>query len=199
MDANKFTKKSIEAIQSAQNVALEYGIESTCDATLRRINRGHDFATAERAVRMSAERGLHTGAHFILGLPGESDRMLVEQTERINALPLTTIKFHQLQVFAGTAMAAEYDRDPSAFRFWTIDEYLDLFTEILRRLRPDIVVERVAGEAPPRYHYGRNWGLVRNETLWTMLEKRLCEKDAYQGEKFINLSAGNGINEDLTL
>ena len=49
------------------------------------------------------------GGHFILGLPGETDDMLLAQTARINALPLTTVKFHQLQVFRGTAMAAEYD------------------------------------------------------------------------------------------
>ena len=117
----------------------------------------------------------------------ESDSMIVEQVGRINALPLTTVKFHQLQVFAGTAMAAEYDRDPSQFRFWEVDEYIDLFIEILRRLRPDIVVERFASEAPPRYHYGRNWGLIRNQTRWAMLEKRLCETNAHQGEKFVNL------------
>lgn len=168
-------------------VAIEYGIESTNDATLRAINRGHDFATARRAVEMTAARGLHVGAHFILGLPGESDADLIAQTGVINSLPLTTVKFHQLQLFAGTAMAAEYDADPSRFRFWEVDEYIDLFIEILRRLRPDIVVERFAGEAPPRYHYGRNWGLIRNETLLARLEKRLAERGEYQGEKFISL------------
>ena len=168
-------------------VAIEYGIESTDDVTLRAVNRGHDFATARRAVEMTVQRGLHVGAHFILGLPGQSDADLVAQTDVINSLPLTTIKFHQLQVFAGTAMAAEYDADPSRFRFWEVDEYIDLFIEILRRLRPDIVVERFASEAPPRYHYGRNWGLIRNETLLARLEKRLLETGAYQGEKFISL------------
>ncbi len=163
-------------------VAIEYGIESTCDETLRAVNRGHDFATACRAVRMTAERGLHVGAHFILGLPGESDEMLVAQTSLINALPLTTVKFHQLQIFRDTPMAAQYDADPGQFRFWTLDEYIALFTEILRRLRPSLVVERFASEAPPRYHYGPNWGLVRNEQLWAMLEKRLEETDAWQGE-----------------
>lgn len=163
-------------------VAIEYGIESTCDETLRAVNRGHDFATACRAVQMTAERGLHVGAHFILGLPGESDEMLVAQTSLINALPLTTVKFHQLQIFRDTPMAAQYDADPGRFRFWTLDEYIALFTEILRRLRPSLVVERFASEAPPRYHYGPNWGLVRNEQLWAMLEKRLEETDAWQGE-----------------
>ncbi len=168
-------------------VAIEYGIESTDDSVLRSINRGHDYATAVRAVEMSAARGLHTGAHFILGLPGQSDSDLIAQTEKINALPLTTIKFHQLQIFRGTIMAEQYDKNPEQFRFLSIEEYIDLFSEILCRLRPDLVVERFASEAPPRYHYGRNWGLVRNETLWSMLEKRLCEKKIYQGEKFLTL------------
>ena len=165
-------------------VTIEYGIESTYDTTLKAINRGHDFACAEQAVRMTAERGIAVGAHFVLGLPNESDEMILKQVQRINALPLTTIKFHQLQVFKGTALEREYDEHPEHFRFWELDEYLDLFVEILRRLRPDIVVERFASEAPPRYHYGRNWGLVRNETLWNMLEKRLSERNAWQGELF---------------
>ena len=92
-------------------VAVEYGIESTRDETLRAVNRGHDFACARRAVEMTAARGLHVGAHFILGLPGETDAMLLEQVAAINSLPLTTLKFHQLQLFRGTTMAAEYDAD----------------------------------------------------------------------------------------
>lgn len=168
-------------------VALEYGIESCNDAVLAAVNRGHDFATAERAVRMTAERGIHCGAHFILGLPGQSDEELIAQTDKINSLPLTTVKFHQLQVFRETTMAEQYDADPERFRFWSVEEYIELFSEILARLRPDIVVERFASEAPPRYHYGRNWGLVRNETLWMMLEKRLLEKSVYQGKNFVPL------------
>jgi radical SAM protein (TIGR01212 family) len=165
-------------------VALEYGIESCNDSVLTSINRGHDYATAIRAVNMTAERGIHCGAHFILGLPGQSDEELIAQTDKINALPLTTVKFHQLQIFRGTAMAEQYDANPASFRFWSIEEYIDLFSEILARLRPDIVVERFASEAPPRYHYGKNWGLVRNETLWIMLERRLLEKEIYQGRYY---------------
>jgi radical SAM protein (TIGR01212 family) len=165
-------------------VTIEYGVESCYDQTLARINRGHDFATAERAIRLTAERGIHCGAHFILGLPGESDEMLIDQVQKINSLPLTTVKFHQLQLFRGTALAEEYDQHPEQFRFWSVEEYIDLFIEILRRLRPDIVVERFAGEALPRYHHTQGWGLVRNETLLAMLDKRLEEKNSYQGEFF---------------
>ena len=165
-------------------VILEYGVESCYDATLKRINRGHDFATAVRAIEMTAARGIHCGAHFILGLPGESDQMLLEQVEKINALPLTTIKFHQLQLFKDTPLAREYDEHPEHFRFWTVEEYIDLFVEIVRRLRPDIVIERFAGEAPPRYHHTQGWGLIRNETLLMMLDKKLEAKGVHQGDIF---------------
>ncbi len=173
-----------EELSKSHYVALEYGIESTYDATLESINRGHDFATAQWAVEQSAARGLHVGAHFILGLPGESVEMLMQQIETINALPLETIKFHQLQIFRGTQMAEEYDRNPSHFHFWEREEYIDLFIDMLERLRPDIVVERFASEAPPRYHYGPNWGLVRNETVLSLFEKRLEERNTYQGRLY---------------
>ena len=165
-------------------VAVEYGIESVYDASLRAVNRGHDFATAERAVRMTTERGLACGAHFILGLPGETDEMILEGVKAINRLNLTTVKFHQLQIFRDTAMAQEFDKHPDRFRIWTVDAYIDLVVELLRRLRPDVVVERFASEAPPRYHHGPNWGLIRNEELWRRLEERLRERDTYQGELY---------------
>lgn len=168
-------------------VAIEYGIESTSDAVLKAVNRGHDFACAARAVGMTAERGIPVGGHFILGLPGESDAEILASAQRINDLPLTTVKFHQLQIFRDTALADEYARTPGRFRFWTLDEYLDLVVELLRRLRPSLVVERFASEAPPRFRCGPDWGLVRNEQLWTLLEKRLEARDVHQGDFFITL------------
>ena len=174
----------LAALARDRYVAVEYGIESVHDATLRRVNRGHDFAAAVRAVEMTAGRGLHTGAHFILGFPGETDAMILDSAAAINRLPLTTVKFHQLQIMRGTAMAAEYDAHPERFRTWSIEEYIDLMVELLRRLRPDLVVERFAGEAPPRYHHTEGWGLVRNETLWTMLDRRLVQLDAWQGQLY---------------
>lgn len=163
-------------------VIIEYGIESCYDATLRAVNRGHDFACARRAVEATAARGIHSGAHFILGLPGESDDMLIASADIINSLPLNTVKFHQLQIFRDTPMAADWAQHPERYRFRTLDEYLDLFIRILQRLRPDLVVERFAGEAPPRYHCGPTWGLIRNEQLLARLEKRLRETGSYQSQ-----------------
>lgn len=174
-----------ELAAQGRYVMIEYGIESVYDETLRRVNRGHDFATAVRAVEMTRARGLHCGAHFILGLPGETDGMLVEQAGAINALPLDTVKFHQLQIFKDTPMARDYAEHPEDYRFWPLDAYIDLFISLLERLRPELVIERFAGEAPPRYHLTPSpWGLVRNERLLQLLERRLEERDTWQGKRF---------------
>ncbi len=169
----------------AQNhyVILEFGVESCHNTTLERINRGHDFETSVRAIEMCARSGVNVGAHFILGLPGETPEMMIEQTKVINELPLNTIKFHQLQVFKGTLMAEEYLQNPDAFTFFEMEEYLELFSEVLARLNPNFVIERFAGEAPPRFHLGGSWGQIRNDQLIVLFEKLLEKKDYWQGCK----------------
>jgi radical SAM protein (TIGR01212 family) len=165
-------------------VLLEFGIESCYDKTLARINRGHTFARAEAAVRAAAERGLTVGAHFILGLPGESREEMLAAADKINALPLTSVKFHQLQLIKGTRMAAEYTAHPEAFVTFALDEYLDFFIDLLERLRPDLCIERFAGEVPPRFVERSPWGLIRNAELLRLLEARLEERDTRQGRYY---------------
>ncbi len=170
------------------HITVEYGIESTCDETLRRVNRGHDFAAAQRAVEETARRGIFTAGHFILGFPGESDEMLLDQCDRINRLPLTSVKFHQLQIFRDTPLAKEYDLCPDKFRFWTPEEYVALAVEILRRLRPTLVVERFVSSAPPRFLHWSVWQKVKKDQLFLLLEERLERLNVHQGEIFYNFA-----------
>ncbi len=169
---------------TAPIVVVEYGIESCHDSTLRHINRGHNFECARKAVEMTAERGIDTGAHFILGLPGETREMLLDQCGLISSLPLRSVKFHQLQIVKGTAMEKEYAADPSAFYRPGLDEYLDFVIDILERLRPDLYIERVAGEVPPRFVNDTPWGLVRNFEILRLLDRRLDERGTWQGRLY---------------
>jgi radical SAM protein (TIGR01212 family) len=168
-------------VRTAPIVIIEYGIESCYDATLQRINRGHDFDTACRAVRMTASRGLDVGAHFILGLPGETRQMMLDSCALINDLPLRSVKFHQLQIVKGTRMEKEYAECPQDFERFSLDEYLDFFTDMLERLRPDLFIERFVGEVPPRFVNETPWGLIRNVELLRLLEKRLEDRSTWQG------------------
>ena len=165
-------------------VKVEYGIESCYDATLLRVGRGHDVAAAERAVKISAERGLDPGAHFILGLPGESRSMLVDQCSFISSLPLHSVKFHQLQLVKGTRIEKEYAAVPDDFLRLDLPDYLDLVVDILERLRPDLYIERVAGEVPPRFVNETQWGLIRNFQILHLLDDCLSGRDTWQGRLF---------------
>ena len=165
-------------------IVVEYGIESCYDATLKRINRGHDFGCARRAIEMTAAKGIDVGAHFILGLPGETREMMLDQCGTISSMPLTSVKFHQLQIVKGTKMEAEYAAHPEEFLRLGLDDYLDLVIDILERLRPDLHIERVAGEVPPRFVTETPWGLIRNVDILRLLDQRLEERDTCQGRLY---------------
>ena len=165
-------------------VTVEYGIESCYDVTLKRVNRGHNFECARKAVEKTAERGIDVGGHFILGLPGESKQMLLDQCNIINGLPLSSVKFHQLQLVRGTVMEREFERCPDDFVSMGLEEYIDFIVDILMRLRPDLYIERIAGEVPPRFVKVSRWGLVRNFELLKMLDVRLEERGVMQGDLY---------------
>ena len=176
--------EKLDYIASLGCARMEYGIESTRDETLRRVHRGHDFACVERAVRETAARGIPVCGHFILGLPGETPETLLEEVAHINALPLDTVKFHQLQILKGTPMAEEFAARPEDFVRWTPDGYIDLLSDILERLRPDIAVGRLAASVPPRYLAVPGWG-VKAAELSSRLDARLRERDTWQGKLFL--------------
>lgn len=163
-------------------VSIEYGIESCYDQTLVRINRGHNFGQSERAIRMSAERGIHTGAHLIFGLPGESHEQMLEQASVISSLPLHSIKFHQLQIVKGTAIALEYQQNPEAFQLFGMHEYVEFVTSFAERLRPDISIGRFSGEVPPRFNAGPSWGGIRADQIMGLVEKEFLKRDSWQGK-----------------
>ena len=165
--------KGIE--EEGKIVIVEYGIESCYDITLERIGRGHDFECARRAVEATAERGLTQCAHFIFGLPGESLREMMDEADIINTLPLTSVKFHQLQIIKGTRMEEEYRTQRKDFHEFTLEGYLDFMAEFIPRLRSDIYIDRFASEVPPRYlsPLQKGWGLIRYQELLAMLRKRM--------------------------
>ena len=160
-------------------VLVEYGIESTRDDTLRRINRGHTYAQTRDAVERTAARGIATGGHVILGLPGESRDDILEQAADVSRLPLTTLKLHQLQLIRGTRMAAEYRERPQDFRLPTAQEYADY----LERLRPDVAVERFVSQSPRSLLLAPDWGM-KNHEFNHLVERCLRQRGTWQGRLY---------------
>lgn len=165
-------------------VAIEYGVESCYDKTLKRINRGHSFQQAVDAIGLTAELGIKTGAHFIFGLPGESTEEMLLEAEIISELPLHTVKFHQLQIIKGTPMEKEFLEKPDDFNLFSFDDYVEFFIHFLEMFNPEIVVERFTGEAPPDYLLEQRWNRKRTDEIVRIIEQKLEEHDTWQGRLY---------------
>lgn len=173
----------LEDINRRAFLVVEYGIESVYDDTLVRINRGHTHEATVSAVRKTAERGIVTGGHVILGLPNESREQILDEARILSELPLTTLKLHQLQLIKGTRMAEEFFEDSSDFHLFTPNEYIDLVIDFVERLNPNIVLERFVSQSPASLLTIPGWGL-KNYEFVDMVRKRMEERDAHQGRLF---------------
>ena len=173
----------LEELNQRTFLLVEYGVESTDNDTLKRINRGHTFEVAEETIRKTAARGIRVGAHIILGLPGEGRSSLIKQAGLLSALPLTTLKLHQLQLIKSTRMAAEYHEHPEEFHLYSADEYVDLVIDYVEHLRPDMVLERFVSQSPKELLIAPDWGL-KNHEFTDKVKKRMRERDAWQGKKY---------------
>lgn len=180
----------LQQLSRTSFVLVEYGIESTDDATLQRINRGHDFACAVDAVKRTAARGIPVGAHIILGLPGEGKEELMHQATLLSRLPLTTLKLHQLQLIRGTRMAEEYAAVPGDFSLFALEDYIETVIDYIERLRPGIVLERFASQSPKELLIAPDWGL-KNHELVDKIKHRMRERNTWQGRLY-NEEAFNG-------
>lgn len=169
----------LESLNQQTFMIVEYGIESVSDDTLRRVNRGHNFECSRRAITETHNRGILTGAHIILGLPGESAEDNVRQADIVSALPIDILKLHQLQIIRGTQLAAEYERQP--FNLYTADEYIDLCRRYIERLRPDMVLERFVSQSPKELLVAPKWGL-KNYEFANRFVNYMKRMDSWQGK-----------------
>ena len=163
-------------------IQVDYGIESTLDETLRRINRGHSYQQAIDAIRRTHERGIPVGAHLILGLPGESRQQILAHADRISTLPIDTLKLHQLQIIRHTAMEQEYIAHPERFRLYTPLEYANLTVDFLERLNPHIAIDRFISQSPKELLIAPDWGL-KNFEFTALVNKQFELRQTKQGNQ----------------
>lgn len=162
----------LEELAKRTFVIVEYGAESSHDVTLQRINRCHTWAQTVDAVTRTASRGIHVGLHMIMGLPGESVEMMLDSVDALSALPIATVKFHQLQLIRGTRLARDVESGLYDIPRMTVEEYIDLCARIVRRINPAIAIERFTSQSPEKLLIYPKWGL-KNYQFVNLLNARL--------------------------
>jgi radical SAM protein (TIGR01212 family) len=171
----------LEKISVNHFVLVEYGVESTLNKTLERVNRQHTFDESRETIIRTAQHGIPVGAHMILGLPGESYEEIISHATTLSSLPLTTVKVHQLQIIKRTAMAKEYKLLPESFHLFELDEYVDLCVDFSELLNPAFYIDRFASQSPKEMLIAPDWG-IKNHELTQKVIKRFKERATFQGK-----------------
>ncbi len=169
----------IEIYARDYHVWIEYGLQSIHDKTLLRINRGHNFAQFEDAIKRTQNRGIFICVHIILGLPGETGKDMLETVKVLAKMKLDGIKIHHLQVIKATPLAEDFKK--GKFKVFSFEEYVPLICDVLELLPPNITIQRLVGEVlQDEILIAPRWNLGKHEVL-SAIEQELIRRNSFQG------------------
>jgi len=177
---------SLEAIDMLENLAcrchlwVEYGLQSSHDPTLNKINRGHNTNAFTTVIKLTRGRGIYTCAHIILGLPGETLAMMLKTIDYLNGLKVDGVKFHHLQVIKQTALANDYAMGLVPV-YENLEDYIPILCDCLEHLSPSIVIHRLASQVASEDlliapHWPESAGQIASA-----VEEELKKRVTYQG------------------
>ncbi len=163
-------------------VTVELGLQSIHNRSLDLLNRGHNFAQVDEAIKLCGEAGLEVGVHLILGIPGETEDDVLETINYISGNSyINQVKFHNLVCYQKTVLAHLVKRNN--WKIYTIDEYIPLLANAIAHLRKDIVISRLFTSNIKRNQIaiGEYTG---NKTKWmAQLRNYMNENRIFQGSK----------------
>ena len=135
------TLNYLKNLSKDYEIWIEYGVQSSNDKTLKRVNRGHDFQNVKDTIKKTKELGLNVCAHLIFGLPGEKQEEMLKSVEETIKLGIDSIKFHPLYVTDNTLLAIEYKK--GKFTPITEEEYIDTLIKAIKMLPENISIQRM--------------------------------------------------------
>ncbi|MBN2578774.1 MAG: TIGR01212 family radical SAM protein [Pirellulales bacterium] len=173
----------LEEISRKTFLVVEYGLQSIHDRSLRWMNRGHRAAAFFDAFDRTRRRGIHVGAHVILGLPGESPEDMIATARELAGLELHSVKLHNLYAVKNTPLAEMVENGEISLP--TFDEHVRRAADFLEHLPPRVVIDRLSGDAPPQYLVGPAW--CRDKTaVRRAVEAEFRKRGTKQGSRFEN-------------
>ena len=173
----------LEELARRTYLSVEYGLQTIHDRSLDWMNRGHHYDAFLDAIERSRERGFEICAHVILGLPGEPRDEMLTTAREVARLRLDSVKIHNLYAVRDTPLAEQVAR--GEVRLMERGEYIDILIDFLELLPPEMIVERISGDAPPDYFVGPAWCLDK-PALRAALDVQLKRRDKWQGKHFVD-------------
>ena len=172
----------LDELNQINPVFVELGLQTIHEKTAQFIRRGYPLSCFEQAVKALHDLGINVVVHLILGLPGETEEMMLESVRYLNQLPVNGVKFSLLHVLKHTDLGALYEKHP--FPVYELDDYVDFVIRCIEELREDIVIHRLTGDGPKDLLIAPRWTLNKRKVL-NEISRRMKETNSRQGKRFI--------------
>ncbi len=164
-------------------VWVELGVQTVHDHTLKRINRGHDWAASEIAIKKLHELGIKVAVHVILGLPGETAEDFQQTADALATLPIDAVKIHNLHIERGTTLATE-DRLEACPTFMEHD-FAEHLMDFIRRMPPNIPIMRLTTDTLTENLIAPKWHMTKGQFKDYVIQQMTC-REWQQGDLFGN-------------
>ena len=172
----------LSKLREKKPVWVELGLQTIHETTAHAIRRGYPLSIYDDAVQKLKARHIEVVTHQILGLPGETQEMMVETARYIGRSGADGIKLHLLHVLAGTDLAADYDA--GQFETLSLDAYITALEACLRVLPREMVIHRMTGDGAKRELLAPLWSADKKRVL-NEINRRFLSDDLEQGSDFI--------------
>lgn len=177
---SRHTLYLLESYSDRYEVWMEYGLQSSHDRTLQRINRCDSYQRFLWAVDKTRLHNLKICVHVILGLPGETHADMMETADRLAELPIHSLKVHLLHIMRNTQM--EYEYAQGLIPMFTLDEYVQTCVDFVERIPSHISIQRLTADAPPSLLIAPDWCMDRR-TIYERIEQEFKHRGTLQGSR----------------
>lgn len=171
----------LQRLNKIKPVFVELGLQTIHEESASFIRRGYPLSCFDEAVFNLQKIGVFTVVHLILGLPYETEDMILQSVRYLNNLPIHGVKFSMLHILKNTDLALFYEKHP--FDVFTLESYVDLLLKCIRNLNPDIVIHRLTGDGPKDLLIAPTWSLQKRKVLNTIAHE-MKVLDLHQGDLF---------------
>lgn len=158
----------------------ELGLQTIHETTASWLRRGYPLSVYDEAVSHLHDLHIPVITHVIIGLPGEDENMLMETIEHLNEVHTDGVKLQLLHYLKRTDLGNIYMAHPQSFHVLSKEEYIELITECIGHLDPDIVIHRLTGDGNKELLIEPLWSLDKRSVL-NGIAHALKEKNIVQG------------------
>lgn len=169
----------LREINQKKAVTVELGLQTIHEATAAYIRRGYPLSVYDEAVKKLHEAGIEVVTHVILGLPGETEEMMLETVAYVGQMT-DGVKLQLLHVIEGTDLAEDYRR--GRFRTLTLEEYTRILCQCIRILPKNVVIYRLTGDGAKKSLIAPLWSADKKRVM-NFINKSLSDHHIQQGEQ----------------